>query len=680
VRRWFIRMFMALSLVLPAAVAWADHPVRLEGLEVTAEGEPSLTVATPAEARRQIEKTAGGVDLVEDTEYRDGRASTLQDALGYSPGVFVQPRFGAEEARLSIRGSGLQRTFHLRGIELLQDGVPLNQADGGGDFQAVEPLATRYIEVYRGANALSHGAATLGGSINFVSASGHDAPDWLARLEAGSFGYLRGQAATAGARGPLDYNFSVSHFGQDGFREHAVQDTQRLFGNAGWRLREDLETRVYLAYVDTDSELPGSLTRAQLKDDPRQANPANIAGDQKRDFTLWRLANKTRWRLNAVETLDLSLFYADKDLFHPIFQVLEIDSEDYGVDARFVSEAPLAGHANRLVVGARALRGQNLDARFVNAGGAPGAPTNRLDQTATHLQLYAENQYGFAPGWTGILGAHAVRATRDSRDELITGGVDESADETYRGFSPRLGLLYEPAAGTQWFANLSRSFEPPSFAELRRPNGQLNDAQRATTVEVGTRLRRARYAFELAYYHAWVRDELLSLTDPPGAPPATLNADRTRHQGLELGFDWHVAERWNLRSAYLWSDFSFDDDAQYGDNELAGIPPHLLRAELLYRAPAGWHAGPTLEWSPSDYFIDHRNSFEADGYAVWGLKLGRRADNGWGWFVEGRNLANRRYAATTGVIEDAGGMDRAQFLPGDGRSVFAGLEWRPPPR
>jgi len=58
--------------------------------------------------------------------------------------VFVQPRYGSEESRLSIRGSGLQRTFHGRGLKLLQDGVPLNLADGGFDFQAVEPLVSRY--------------------------------------------------------------------------------------------------------------------------------------------------------------------------------------------------------------------------------------------------------------------------------------------------------------------------------------------------------------------------------------------------------------------------------------------------------------------------------------------------------------------------------------------------------
>ncbi len=161
------------------------------------------------------------------------------------------------------------------------------------------------------------------------------------------------------------------------------------------------------------------------------------------------------------------------------------------------------------------------------------------------------------------------------------------------------------------------------------------------------------------------------------APPTTINGDKTLHQGIELGLDWHVSEHWNLRQSYLWSDFKFDDDAVYGDNELAGIPSHLLRAELLYQSPAGWYAGPTTEWSPSDYYIDHRNSFEADGYAIWGMKVGQRRDQGWSWFVEGRNLGDRHYAATTGVIENAGGMDRAQFLPGDGRSWYTGLEWRP---
>src|SRR5262249_1240371 len=152
-------------------------------------------------------------------EYADGRASSLQDVFALAPGVFAQSRFGAEEARLSIRGSGLQRTFHMRGINLLQDGVPITLADGSGDFQAVEPLALAYTEVLRGANALEYGGTTLGGSINFVSPSGHDGAGLSPRVEGGSFGYRRGLVSLGDHAGPADYFASLSAYSQDGFRE-----------------------------------------------------------------------------------------------------------------------------------------------------------------------------------------------------------------------------------------------------------------------------------------------------------------------------------------------------------------------------------------------------------------------------------------------------------------------------
>ena len=35
--------------------------------------------------------------------------------------------------------------------------MPLNEADGYGDTQIADPLLTRYVEVYRGGNALRFG-------------------------------------------------------------------------------------------------------------------------------------------------------------------------------------------------------------------------------------------------------------------------------------------------------------------------------------------------------------------------------------------------------------------------------------------------------------------------------------------------------------------------------------------
>jgi len=158
-----------------AAPALADHSHahELPEVVVSAEAEePVATVPTAAAVRVAQQGVAGGVAVVDAETWREGRAATPEDMLRQAPGVFAASRFGSEESRMSIRGSGLQRTFHGRGILFLQDGVPLTLADGGGDFQAMEPLAARYLEVLRGANALQFGSGTLGGAVNFVTPSG----------------------------------------------------------------------------------------------------------------------------------------------------------------------------------------------------------------------------------------------------------------------------------------------------------------------------------------------------------------------------------------------------------------------------------------------------------------------------------------------------------------------------
>jgi hypothetical protein len=60
----------------------------------------------------------------------------------------------------------------MRGLTLLQDGIPINLADDNGDFQELEPIFFDHLEVYRGANALRFGSGTLGGAVNGVTPTG----------------------------------------------------------------------------------------------------------------------------------------------------------------------------------------------------------------------------------------------------------------------------------------------------------------------------------------------------------------------------------------------------------------------------------------------------------------------------------------------------------------------------
>ncbi len=586
----------------------------------------------------------------------------------------MQPRFGADEARISIRGSGIQRTFHGRGIVLLQDGVPLNLADGSFDMQAVEPLGLQYIEVFRGANALQYGATTLGGAINFVANTGYTSDLLRLRGELGSWGYYKGFVSNGGVKDNFDWNVMASYATQDGYRDWAQQENARVFGNFGWRINPDLETRFFLTALNSDSQLPGTLTKAQAQSNPRQANAGNLAGQQKRDFPLYRIANKTAYRMGE-GVLEAAAFYSYKDLWHPIFQVIDQVSNDYGLSLRYVTEAPLAGYPNRFVVGLIPQWGTVNDNRFVNVQGQAGARTGDFKQDSSNYVLYAENWFSFTPQWVGILGAQATRAERKVEDKFLQDG-DQSVDQRYDRVSPKVGVLYKWSPQVDVFANYSGSYEPPTFGELTGgPNVTPLSAQSGKTFEVGTRGFLPAVQWDFAYYRSELKNELLSLNSPTGQPLGTVNAPDTMHQGIELGLVVTV-DQIQSRTSYLWNDFRFRNNASFGDNRLPGIPPQFLRTELLYLPAPGWYVGPTLEWSLQRYPVDMANTLYVDGYAIWGLKAGRQVAKGFGFFVEGRNLSNTKYTATSGVIANANGQDSAQFWPGDGRSVYAGLEWR----
>lgn len=678
-------LYMALLIGL-SGVAYADSDnkdlaLTLPSISIVEKRKiGSITQPDIEEAREEINKTAGGVSIIDEEQFREGRVSNFNDTLGMATGVFAQSRFGAEETRLSIRGSGLQRTFHGRGIKLMQDGIPVNLADGSFDFQAIEPLSTRYIEVYRGANALRYGASSLGGAINFISPTGYDAPKLEARGEFGSFGYRRLGLSTGGVVGNLDYFLSSSTFEQDSFRENAHQQAQRTNANIGYRFNPDIETRFYIGYANSQSDLPGNLTKAQLKQDPTQSilSPATL--QQKRDIDLWRIANKTTLRMGATR-FEIGAYYSDKTLFHPIFQVLDQDNHDYGFEARMIHEGELFGRKNEFVLGFNPSRGITQEDRWVNNKGARGARTNKSEQIASNMEMYAENRLFVIPEIALITGVQYTRAKRKFNDQFFaTAAQDESFEVTYTQTSPKLGVLYQYLPNVQLYANVSRSFEPPSFGELAgglKPN--IVSAQNGTTLEIGTRGNSNRVDWDVSAYYAKLHNELLQTAvfaaGNNSVPTSqTTNAPHTIHAGLEMGITAHLPANLEWRHSLLINEFRFDDDRNFGDSRLPGVPRTLLRGELMYRNH-GLYMGPTIETSPQKYAVDFAETLYNDSYTIFGWKMGQQVSRNISWFLEGRNLTNRKYAATTSVVRNQNGADGALFLPGDGRSVYMGVQW-----
>lgn len=643
----------------------------------------ALSAASVRVATEKLDQIPGGSAVVDAKTFESGKAVTIKDMLDFTPGVFSQSRVN-EESRLSIRGSGLSRTFHMRGIRLLQDGIPINLADGGSDFQDIDPLALQHVEVYKGANALQYGAASLGGAINFVTPTGYTTPDSLIRMDAGSNEFARAQFKTGDVVGNWDYFASLSQLRSDGFRTFSGQKNTRLNANVGLKINPQLETRFYVIHGDMNQELPGNLTKAQLQADPTQPQLASANTNSQRDFLITRLANKTTWISDSGVEYNAGVYAVNKNLYHPLsFGLIDQQNRDVGTFGNRVAQGNLFGLRHDTTLGYNLVWGMTEARIFNHIRGDRISLRSYEDQKAENMELYGESRLHLNESVQFISGLQWTHAVRSVEDQFLgdNGGVDGSYERRYAQFSPKLGILWQATESIQAYSNLSRAFEPPTFSETSSTRQLLG--QESTTFEVGTRGNLGELRWDVSVYHSKLDNEFVTFLLNPLNPGSGViqNANDTRHQGLELGLAGPVAKNalaqgdqldWTL--AYTLGRFRFENDPVYGNAAIPGIPEEYIRAKLDYTHPAGWTVSPNVEYVPQGYFVDLQNTFASDPYLLLGINASYKVNDTLRFFVDARNLTDKTYAATTSVTVNANGVDSAQFAPGEGRSVFAGVE------
>ncbi|HKR11650.1 MAG TPA: TonB-dependent receptor [Pyrinomonadaceae bacterium] len=634
-------------------------------------------------ARAELERTPGGVAVVSRRDLTQTRAYNLRDVFEYTPGVLAQPRFGSDEAQISIRGSGLRNNFHGRGVNFLINGMPHMDADGFSDFEVLDFLAAQRVEVWKGANALRYGGNTSGGAINLVTQTGKTAPPFEIRVQGGSFGSFTGHVATGGEHGRFNYFLSFTAVELDGYREHNYQGRQRFFGNFNFELDDRTDLNVDIVYANIGERYPGPLTREEFFRDPRAADPIFVQQDQGRFINYTRVGFGMRRRFDRGHEFSFNVFGQYRNLDHPIFNVLDQDTRTFGGEFRYSH----TGERNRFVAGFQPWLTPNGGRRFENLNGSAGAQTAHFDSLATNYGIYVENQFDVHPSFTLVTGARADWALRRFTDLFLANG-DQSDKRTFKAFSPKVGFVWRPRDEMQIFGNVSRSSEPPvlniELISFGAPGFLPLGAQNTWQFEFGTRGRAGqRLEYELTFFNQEVDDEIIntSVRPFPGAPftiPSYRSAPETRHTGVESAL---TAALWQglftegdgitARAAYTFSRFRYVDDPTYFNNYLPGAPCHIVRSELRYDHPRGFWVAPNVDWSPATYFMDSANTAQNDKYAVLNVRAGFDRPR-WSIFFEAQNLTDRLYSPAVQVDNEAGNF----FEPANGRSASVGFRYR----
>ncbi len=457
---------LAASMAAPPAMAQDTAPSRA----ATGRSGDIIVTATPttAEATAAIMRTPGGVDIVPDTAFKNTPVQHIKDVLSYVPGVITQARMG-DDARVSIRGSGLSRAYGIRGISVLIDGVPMNTSDGLFDFFEIDPSAYRYVEVYRGGNALRYGSNALGGAINLVTPTGRDAAPLDARIDSGSFGYIKGQASTGGIVGDLDYFATVSAQSNKGYRDHSNGNAIRGNFNVGYRFSPNAETRFYVTGATTNQHIPGEVSKTSALTSPRVANPVWVAQDQQRNVDSLRVSNKTRFSIGDT-ALEVGAFYNWRHVDHPIFQYIDFTVDDYGAFARIVDDRSIGGTRNRLIVGTSVHNGKVDTNQYVNIAATKGALAASMIDRSRNLLFYAEDSLFILPKLSlaaGVQYLDAVRAVVTASCRMATSRV-ASTSTCGAPKSARSGILLQELRPSRIFRvvpkcrAMTRMSSPPS--------------------------------------------------------------------------------------------------------------------------------------------------------------------------------------------------------------------------
>ncbi len=712
------RFCIVVLISLCSSLAVAEH--KLEEMVVLGESKAVRLAPDFYSTKDDFNHAIGGQSLLDDSEFRKGSLSGQEDIFKLTPGVWVSTNNGADDAFISIRGSGLSTQSFGNGLRSLQDGLPLGRIDNGTSAQIIDVLAYDFVEVYRGSNAMKLGAAQLGGAVNYVSNTGYTSKPLQARFEHGAFDYARGQISSGQVIGDLDYYVSGNILTKRGYRDHQTTQNNRLSSNLGYVINKNIETRFYYSFNSANADLAGSLRKATFRNDPKAdgffVNSAltNASFDTDRNWDDHRLANKTSFSGDDWQ-LDVGV-YANYTLFDhlpvPFTGIIDNTYRQVGTTTNFSWDRPIGGFENNLKLGVTTGFSNDILTRFQhqNNGKTKGAQVLDARGKANQVEVFFEDILSVTDKFDVVAGLQYIYAQRIYEDRTLAGPAevrtffgpfaniqpgavtgDQSFDQSHEGLNPRLGVSYEAATGKFLFANVARSMGIASITELNNAVNQgltPADVQTAWTTEIGTRGETEHSFWDVTLFRSWIDGELLAFSPPKfgGTFSVISNVESTVHQGLEFGAGYSPFnnilfkdDHLQLDLIYNWSDFSFDGDAVFKDARLPKIPQHAAYLQLEYQGPHGFYIGPNFR-----YVGERKSTLDGTGGDDWvieshvlmNLRGGFKHENGFSAFVEVKNLLDKTYVQDVSVVETASATSSAAVTTGDGRGVFIGLEFQ----
>ena len=610
-----------------------------------------------------------GVTLITADDIRKSASSNLGDVLAQFGLLQIRDLAGTQNPQLDLRGFGItgdQNTL------VLLDGLRINEADlESAQLSAIPLESIERIEVVRGGGAVLYGGGTSGGTINIITRRGKEGETRAdALVRAGGYGTKEARAGFERYSDSFGGGLAASYEDTDGYRANGDYRQRSALGKLEARSREG---RAYLkGGVDEQrAGLPGSLTEAQISENPRQTNTPD---DWRSRDGAHLVLGGTRYFGRHEVSADLGYRQRNTQSLFAAFGGFFTDT-----DANLWSFTPRAklafdalGRGQELIVGAD-LERWDYGTRSATAPAAPSFSARNGDQASD--ALYAQTNFWLTASTRAVLGARTQRTTQRLSEEVFPAS-DRRTGHDLEAYEA--ALRQDFGHGWSGYAKYGKSFRVANFDEnacfFPPCTPTLLDPQTALTGELGLEYESRLLRLRASAYQIDLENEIY-FSPLAGA---NINLSPTRRRGVELESAWQAGESVDLRAALAFLEATFRSGV-YGGVDVSGNTVPLV-PEVLATGGVYWTYAPRSRASLNARYVgeqrfdnDQANTFprKQPAYLVVDFKLEQALARRWQLALEVRNLFDKGYfsygTATGGTFS---------ALPAPGRAGYVSLAWR----
>lgn len=651
------------------------------------------------------------IDVVEQKDIQDGQLQmTLSESLIRVPGITAQNRTQqAQDPQISSRGFGSRSSFGVRGVRIYVDGIPLTMPDGQGQPGVVDLSAIKSIEVMRGPFSALYGNSS-GGVIQMITEDAPKTPQIGGTVMFGSYDTKRNILEAAGNADGVEYLLNVSNFESNGYRDNSKSDKQAATAKFKFNISDATKLTTLVNWFEQDAQDPIGLDRERaLNNSTRDtivpaalfANTSVSRDHTQIGFNLEHSFNEnnkvsfipyvgTRKNAQILTTTPTATTLATTNA-----RLSEIDRDFHGIDTRWDNSGNLGMMPYTLSMGLTYGESSDdrLDTNILTNGARTSVLNRREENISSNFDQYIQGKLSINPSFDIHAGTRHTKVKLKVNDDLLTVNGDNSGDVEYQKTTPVIGAVWKATEALNFYANMGKGFETPTFIEAAfdnvaggiasKPNLSLKAAE-SRNFELGAKAFIGdNMKANLTLFKVDTKNEIVTRQTVAGRS-SFQNAGDTKRTGIEASLEAFFENNITAYASYTLLNAKFEDSFRtvingagtlgtvQSGNKIPGTYRSQIYGEVAWKAPSIGFSTALEGRHNSKVYVNDINTDTAPSYTIFNLRAGFEQNLAhWQFqeYVRIENMFDKDYIGSVRVNDG----NALFFEPGADRNYLVGL-------